>query len=341
MRRSILNLPTEWKQRAPSDLNAAYNAGWHPVYYGGAVQESYAGAWQQGVTEANRPSLLSFSAVFCCVTGIAGDIGKLRIKLTRNDDGIWQEITSGSPYLPVLRKPNHYQTRNQFVKHWILSKLLHGNAYIALERDNRGGEGRGVVRAMYVLDPCKVTPLVSENTGDVFYRVGRDPLSEVFDDDLIIPAADVIHDRMNAGMFHPLIGVSPLYACSASAYLGSKISSDSATFYGNRSFPGGIITSPTKITETQATTLKTRYEEAVGGSNIGKLLVLADGLKFEAMRMTAREAQTADQLKFAVSDVGRAFHYPEYKMGGALPPYSGNMQALTLDYYTGCLQDLI
>lgn len=57
--------------------------------------------------------------------------------------------------------------------------------------------------------------------------------------------------------------------------------------------------------------------------------------------MTAEQSDLVEQLKWSVSDVARAFHYPEYKLGGPLPPYSGNMQALTLSYYTDCLQPII
>jgi phage portal protein BeeE len=38
----------------------------------------------------------------------------------------------------VLRKPNHYQTINKFIENWILSKLMNGNTFVLLQRDNRG-----------------------------------------------------------------------------------------------------------------------------------------------------------------------------------------------------------
>lgn len=314
--------------------------GWRP-YMHGPILESFTGAWQQGVTAEGRPGLLAFSAVFSCVTGIAGDIAKNRLLLMRETHpDVWEEARENTQYSPVLRKPNDYQTRNQFVEQWVLSKLLHGNTYVLLERNNRGGSGLGNVSAMYVLDPCKVTPLISDETGEVFYRIGRDPLSEVFKDEPAVPAEDIIHDRWNQ-MFHPLIGVSPLYACSASAQLGSKISADSATFYENSAMPGGLISAPKFIDELKAEVIKARYNAMVGGSKRGSLLVLGDDMKFSAIRMTAEAAQTIEQLKWAVSDVARAFHYPEYRLGGPMPAYAGNIQAVSMDYYNGCLQVLI
>jgi phage portal protein BeeE len=67
----------------------------------------------------------------------------------------------------VLRKPNRYQNRIKFVETWIASKLLHGNAYILKERDNRG-----VVVALYVLDPHRVKPLVAPDGRSITSSAG-------------------------------------------------------------------------------------------------------------------------------------------------------------------------
>src|SRR5690606_21451923 len=70
--------------------------GWWPL-----VRESFAGAWQQNV-EVNQQAVLAYHAVFACMTLIASDIAKLRVKLVAQDsDGIWTE-TSNAAYSPVL-----------------------------------------------------------------------------------------------------------------------------------------------------------------------------------------------------------------------------------------------
>ena len=77
------------------------------------ILESYAGAWQQNVsiTVAN---VTTHPIVFACATLIAGDISKMRLKLVQEtEDGIWLE-TDSPAFSPVIRKPNHYQTRIQF-----------------------------------------------------------------------------------------------------------------------------------------------------------------------------------------------------------------------------------
>src|SRR5688572_26158216 len=83
--------------------------GWYPL-----VRDWRPGAWQQNDVIVNPETVKSFHAVFACMTLIASDIAKLRVKLVAQDsDGIWSEVTSAA-YSPVLRKPNGYQTRIQF-----------------------------------------------------------------------------------------------------------------------------------------------------------------------------------------------------------------------------------
>lgn len=313
------------QEKALSSVSS--RGGWLPV-----VSESYAGAWQQNV-EVRRDAVLAFHATFACMTLIARDIAKLRVKLVSQDaSGVWSEVKNPA-YSPVLRKPNAYQTRIQFWENWILSKLSSGNTYALKQRD-----ARGVVVQMHILDPHRVKPLVSEN-GSVFYEIQSDNLAAQ-GQQVIVPARDIIHDRFNT-MFHPLVGLSPIYANGLAATQGLNIQNNSANFFGNRSVPGGILTAPGAISDETAVRLKDAWEEKYSGSGAGKIAVLGDGLTFEALAMKSTDAQMIEQLKWTAEVVCSTFHVPPYKIGiGQMPTYN-NVQALNIEYYSQCLQSLI
>ena len=299
----------------------------------GSVRESFSGAWQSRVAADPHHTLLAFSAVYACVTLISEDIAKLRIKLmTMTRDGIWQE-TSSPAFSPVLRKPNHYQTRIQFLSQWVMSKLIHGNTYILKERD-----ARGVVVALYVLDPRMVKALVTDS-GDVYYQVGRDRLTGS-QESVTIPASEIIHDRAIC-FFHPLIGIGPIYACGISATQGIRIQGSSAKFFENMSRPSGMLTAPDTITDETAARLKAEFEANFSGSNIGRLLVSGDGLKYEPMTIPAQQAQLIEQLRWTVEDVARCFHVPLHKIASDSGIKFNNMAAMNQDYYSQTLQALI
>lgn len=299
--------------------------GWWPI-----IRESYAGAWQQNV-EVNQQAVLAYHAVFVCMTLIASDIAKLRVKLVAQDsDGIWTETTSGA-YSPVLRKPNGFQTRIQFWENWMLSKLSRGNTYVLKRRDNRN-----VVTALYVLDPNRVKPLVTPD-GAVYYELKADNLAGLEDERLLVPASEIIHDRFNC-LFHPLVGVSPIYANGLAATQGLSIQSNSANLFGSGSRPGGLLIAPGRIDPENATRLKEYWDNNFSGKNAGKVAVLGDGMTYQGLSVTPEDAQLIEQLKWTAEVVCSTFHVPPYKIGvGALPSYN-NVQALNTEYYSQCLQ---
>jgi HK97 family phage portal protein len=295
------------------------------------VQEPFPGAWQSN-QEIRVDTVASFHADFACKTLIARDIAKLRVKLTEKDDNdIWTEVTNPA-FSPVLRRPNDYQTRNQFWEGWVLSKLSRGNAYVLKVRDNRN-----VVTSLHVLDPTRVQPLVSDD-GSVFYRLSSDNIAGI--GEVTVPAREIIHDRMNC-LFHPLVGTPPVYAGALAAMQGLNIQRQSTNVYGNNSVPGGILTAPGNINDITAQRLKSDWETNFGGVNVGRIAILGDGLKYERMGMTAEEGQLIDQLKWTAEVICSVYHVPPYKIGvGALPSYN-NVQALNVEYYAQALQSHI
>ena len=302
--------------------------GWWPL-----IKESYAGAWQQNVT-IDQNATLAFHAVFSCMTLIASDISKLRVKLVAQDsDGIWSETTNPA-YSPVLRKPNGFQTRIQFWENWILSKLARGNTYVLKRRDNRR-----VVVGLYVLDPARVKPLLAPN-GDVYYELATDNIAGIEEPTVTVPASEIIHDRFNC-LFHPLVGLSPIFACGLAATQGLKLQENSANFFANASKPGGLLIAPARIDPENAARLKETWESKYTGENAGKIAVLGDGMKFEALTVNPVDAQMVEQMKWTAEVVCSTFHVPPYKIGvGALPSYN-NVAALNTEYYSQCLQSLI
>lgn len=301
--------------------------GWLPI-----IRESFAGAWQQNV-EIDRDTALTHFAVFACMTLLAGDISKLRVKLMRQSGEIKREVESAA-FSPVLRKPNGYQTRIQYWEHYILSKLANGNVYVLKRRDNRG-----VVTELYVLDPRRVMPLVAPS-GEIFYRLDTDDISHI-EEQVIVPASEIIHDRFNC-IFHPLVGLSPLTAAGLAAMQGIAMQQTSTSMFQNGGRPGGILTAPGAIADETAQRLKAHWDNNYSGDNVGKVAVLGDGLKFETMTMTATDSQLIEQMRWTAEIVCAAFHVPPWKIGiKETPPYANGVQAGNVEYYSTAVQKLL
>lgn len=306
------------------------------MFAGFFAREGNAGDWQKGILTPNSLSdLTAFSAVFACVSRIAADVAKLCPEVKKQQtDGTYTLYPPESPWWEPLLKPNGFQNRIQFITHWVICKLLYGNAYILKRRARPGG----MVVGFYVLDPRKVVPMVTYD-GSVYYGIGSDDLTEI-PSGMTLPASEIIHDR-GPTLWHPLVGVSPVRACAMSAIQGVLIQKHAATFFKNLSRPSGMLTSPGTIDDVTAARLKVEWQALYSGENLGKVAVAGDGLEYKPFTMPADEAQLIEQLGWTVADVARAFQMPLHKINAGAPPTHTNVEALELQYYSGCLQPYI
>ncbi len=297
------------------------------------VGEPWGGAWQANIRPDSEPTLLAFAAVYGCVTGIARDVAKLCFRAVQeSQDGICVPIPKTSPIAAFFRRPNHFQNRIQFIENWVVSKLTTGNTVALKERD-----GRRMVRALYLLDWARVTPLVADD-GEIFYRLNSDRFAGVREA-IVVPAGEIVHDRY-CPLWHPLLGVSPLYAAGMSATMGNKITANSATFFANMARPSGMLYSEQPIDPATAEQMKRQWREQYGGEKLGDIAVGSNGLKYLPIMMSSEDAQLIEQLKWTAGDVAAAFHYPLYKLGGAIPQ-GAKVEDLNQSYYSECLQPII
>jgi hypothetical protein len=196
-----------------------------------------------------------------------------------------------------------------------------------------------VVKALYVLDAQRVTPLSDD--GGVYYQLSKDYLVGAGRDTITIPAREIIHDMM-VSLWHPLVGVSPIYACGMSATMGNRIQANSTRFFQNMSRPSGHADRAWHDLRRDAARLKKHFEENFSGATTSgasdgrrrRPEVRADGA------IPAHDAQLIEQLKWTVEDVARCFHVPMYKLGGK-EPVRTSVESLNQTYYNDCLQALI
>jgi HK97 family phage portal protein len=300
------------------------------------ILESFAGAWQQNIEEKHA-AVLCYPTLYGCLNRIAQDVGKLPFLLKREgDNGIWKVETANTAYWPVLRKPNNYQTAQQFREAWILSKLVHGNTYVLKERD-----ARGVVVKLYVLDPCNVMPMVSDS-GDVYYQLNLSTAANLLPENypaqqLVVPASAIIHDRLNC-FHHQLIGVPPLCAAHWPAVKNLKILRDATKFFSNGANPGGILTAPAGMSDEDAQLVKDYWNTNFQGDNAGKVAVIGADMKFTPFAFKAADSQLVEQMRYSDEQVCQPFGIHPFIVGIGSIPAGMKTDDITNTYYQFALQ---
>jgi HK97 family phage portal protein len=305
-----------------------YRGGWQRIL------EPFSGAWQRNVEE-KRGDLITYPTLYACLNRISSDIGKLPYTLQQMNRNGTSQAVENPAYSPVLRKPNNFQTEGQFREYWLLTKLTQGNTYVLKKRDNRG-----VVIDLYILDPERVMPMVSD-AGEVYYQLYIDPLNTIPKDypseNLIVPASEIIHDRCMV-VHNPLIGIPPLAAAYWPAVKNMKILRSATEFFANNAQPGGILTAPAGMSEEDAEAVKQYWATNFSGANAGRVAIIGADMKFTPFAMKSIDSQMIEQMRYSDIQICQPFGIPPFKVGiGDLPSGLG-VDGLNQLYYMDALQ---
>lgn len=327
----LLGLNVTREKRAPDTLNTV-DGGWRNGW--SRVLEAFTGAFQQNIEE-KRGDLITYPTLYACLSRLSTDVGKLKFLLTQRDQlGISKTVTNAA-YSPVLAKPNNYQTEAQFREYWVLTKLIQGNAYILKRRDNRG-----VVVDLYVLDPERVMPMVSD-AGEVYYQLYTSALNTLPDgypaQNLIVPASEIIHDRCMT-VHHPLIGVPPLAAAHWPALKNMKIMRSATEFFANNAQPGGLLTAPAGMSDDDAKAVQNYWQTEFQGGKSGKVAIIGADMKFTSFAMKSIDSQMVEQMRYSDEQICQPFGIPPFKVGIGTIPSGLGVDGINLMYYQDALQ---
>lgn len=241
------------------------------------------------------------NVVYSCVQAYAQTIAQLPSEhLRERDDGGYDKLRN-TPAYRVLKKPNNYQTRSDFLLNAVYSLLYEGNAYAIAIRNNRGEPVE-----LHLVPPRSVSPMVAD--GEVFYHMA---LNEIVgtDTSVLAPARDVLHIKLLTPD-DPLRGQTPIYAAAMAINVNNATMGHQAAFFDNMSRPSGILTTDEKLTPEQTQALRDRWEEVSKGIKSGKVPILSWGIKWQSLSLNSVDSQLIEALKFSVKDIARAFRVP-------------------------------
>ena len=270
--------------------------------------------FQMGDGPPSSHEAMAVSTVYACVKLISEEMARLNIDhLKPGDNGGIEKVTQSAPF-QVLRNPNRYQTRSDFILYMMMQLLLTGNAYAIATRDRRGA-----INSLHPLPGKSATPHVVPDTGEIFYHFSSFDVSasEIGDGGTMIPQRDVLHIR-HFTPTHPLIGMSPLVAAAMAMSKQMNINLDSAEFFANMSKPAGLLTTPKPLNKEAAKRLKKAWEEAQNG----KTPILDNEITYQSFTMSAVEAELILQFNLTVKEIASVYRVPLNMLG---EPDSGKL----------------
>ncbi len=284
---------------------------WFPIVFGDGFERDI-NLQKFGGVENN-------TTVEACVSTISQTIAMLPIKHIRIKEDGGKEIMKNSAASRVMRKPNPFQTKSEFLVDLIRQTLLKGNGYGACTRNRRFE-----INAIYPQQ--QLEPYVSIDQCDVYYQGFTDELCE-FSLEKIIPSRNVLHFKLHTKE-HPLIGVTPLVAAALSAGTGNSIQGHVNRFFANMARPSGVLTTDMTLTTEQTKALRERFEEMSKDEHTGGTPILTNGLKYQEITMNAVDSEIIATYNMTKSDIASVFRVPLALIGDMEKATFANTESL-------------
>jgi HK97 family phage portal protein len=282
--------------------------------------------WWQLTRPLDQGEFGTFGPVYACWAIIAQEVSRVPLFHQRYDaDGTASRVYTQAP-ARVLRNPNGYQTRSDFLLYLTRSLLADGNAYALAVRNNRFE-----VSALYPVNPRRCWPYIDYETGGIFYRVSDaeiSALSQIDPNDTWVPARDMLHIRLFTPG-HPLVGETPLVAAATSVQAGAAINQQMAAFFTNMSRPSGVIRHPGKLEPAAVQRIKERFKDATTGPNVGDPVVFTEGMEWTQLTMSAVDAELIASAKLTQLQVAQIYRVPPFFLGDLSEAKFATVESLT------------
>ena len=296
--------PIAWLRRAVGE------GAWR-MAYGRSIESGrlfdipFGNGWERGLTIAGGPiDGRGVPAAFACVMANARAIAQCPAEHKRLTAAGKHETITSSPASRLLRDPNGYQTFNQFLFNIVAGLGFDGEALALIARDDRQAP-----TALHPVQRGSWSPYVDPQSGAVFYRVSDSPQGLYRAGAELVPARNVVHFRQYTPR-HPLIGETALTAAALAAGINVALSQAQAAFFSNMNRPSGILSTDQTLSKDQMTRLREAFEAQAAGMSQGKLPILGNNLKFQALAISSVDAQLIESHRMSITEIARVMGVP-------------------------------
>lgn len=271
-----------------------------PNMWIGTLLESSNFATKSGVS-ITADTALNISTVYACVTILSQTLASLPMTINRRLSTGGNEIAYDHPLFPILHdnfntEQTSYESREMGIGHL----KLRGNWYNRLERN-----GAGEIVGIWPLNPQGMSVFRSGN--DIWYQYtpsGDEPDKIKMK---VYASKEIWH--VKGFSKDGLIGLSTIQYARESMGLTQALQNYSAEFFGNRAVPGNIVRHPGPLKAPARANLKESLQE-YATSKRHTTLILEEGMEWESVGLSNKDAQYLELSNAQVRDIARWFNVP-------------------------------
>ncbi len=273
-------------------------------------------------TRVSADTAMRLSAVYACVRILAETLAMLPIVLYRQrTDGGKERVTDHWLYRLLAKRPNRWQNAFEWREMLQGHLALRGNAYNQIIANSRGE-----ITELVPVHPDRISMEMLDN-GDYRYRVtDRQGGSRA------VARGEIWHLRGLSS--DGLMGLSPIELARENFGVALAAQDYGARFFANDAKPtGGWIEFPGNFKDKAARDVfRESFQAAQSGANRGKILVLENGMKYNEVGVTNKDAQFLELRKFQIADVARVFRVPPHMIADLDRATFSNIEQQSLEF---------
>lgn len=292
--------------------------------------EAFFGAKTDSGVTVTVKGALALPAVYAAVRILADSVGTTPLPVYRaSEQGKSRQKAKGTSQWTLCHdRPNREMTAPMFWSTLMAHCAGYGESFIGKDFTPRPGFTPNQVTNLWPVHP-ELVRVGRSSAGQKLYWV-RD--SNGIERKRPYTDAEIVH--VVGLTFDGLRGISPIEAARRAIGAGLAMTAFTDAFYGNAALPSGILSTEKELTDPAFERVSRRWRSTYGGRrNSGKVAILEQGLKFEQISVSQRDAQFVEAMQLTIADVARLFRVPMSRL-------DANPQGGSLTYRTVEADDL-
>ena len=277
---------------------------------GGGIQ-SYVNSWAWTGKTISPNNAMESPTVYACVRLISQTLARMPWQVLRqSENGLSNDVTH--PVYSLLNgEANEDMTSFVFREAQISDCLLYGNSFGFISR-NPAGTPVAIER----LRPDLVY-LMRDGQNQPFYKYWSGKADEKAPEEIkqrTFRPYDILH--IVGPSADGLLGEPAIHRMRDLIGMEMELQEWTSRFLAGNCRPAGVLSMPGRLSAEGANRLREAFNRVHSGAQgAGKIAILEEGLKFEAISTNAKDSDLDSMKKFVRQQIAAAFNVPSHRVG--------------------------
>ena len=278
---------------------------------GGGIQ-SYVSSWAWTGKTISPDNAMEAPTVYACVRLISQTLARMPWQVLRQSaDGSSNDPTH-QVFSLLNGEANEDMTSFVFREAQISDCLLYGNSFAYISRS-----ASGLPIALERLRP-DLCYLMRDPQNQPFYKYWSGKVTgENASADIInrtFRPYDILH-IVGPGA-DGILGEAPIHRMRDLIGMELELQEFTSRFFANNCRPAGVLSMPGRLSAEGANRLREAFARVHSGAqNAGRVAILEEGLKYDAISTNAKDSDLDSMKKFCRQQIAAAFNVPSHRVG--------------------------